>query len=94
MPNGTNADARLTVSSSAVLLTSVLTIAENTTHIVWDVQDNDVMVTFDGSTPTSTNGHKLYVGEKDTWHKETARAAKFIRAGSADGVIHASQFAY
>ncbi len=30
--------------------------------IVLDVQDADVMCTFDGSAPTSTNGHRLYSG--------------------------------
>lgn len=93
-PNGTNADARLTVSSSAVALSSAMTYASNTEFIVWDVQDNDIMVTFDGSTPTASNGHRLYVGDKDTWHVNTARAAQFIRAGSSDGTFHASQFNY
>jgi hypothetical protein len=93
-PNATEADGRLTVSRSSVQISSVLTFASNTVLVVWDVQDNDIMVTFDGSTPTSTNGHRLYVGEKDTWHVNTARAAKFIRAGSADGTLHVSQFNY
>lgn len=91
-PNGTQADARLTVSSSSVQISSVLTLSDNTEFVVWDVQDNDIMVTFDSSTPTASNGHRLYVGEKDIWHKNTAKAAKFIRAGSADGVLHVSQF--
>ena len=94
VPNSTVADGRLTVSNSSVQLSSALTFDPNTKFIVWDVQDNDIMVTFDGSTPTSSNGHRLFVGDKDMWHVDTAKAAKFIRAVSADGTFHASQFYY
>lgn len=96
VPNATSAtaaDERLTVSSTAVALTAA-NIASNTQFIVWDVQGADIMVTFDGSTPTSTNGHRLYAGDRDTWHVDTARKAKFIRATATDGTLHASQFYY
>ena len=98
-PNATSAtapDGRLTVSSSAVLCSTATGYSANadTKFIIWDVQDNDVMVTFDGSTPTSTNGHRLYVGDKDMWHIDTFRKATVIRAGSADGTMHFSQFTY
>lgn len=94
VPNGTSAtaaDQRLTVSSSVVTLSSF---ASNTQFVVWDVQGADIMVTFDGSDPTSSNGHRLYVGDRDTWHVDTARKARFIRATASDGTLHASQFAY
>lgn len=90
-PNGTNADERLTVSSASVQLTSSSWDAR-THYIVLDVQDNDVMCTFDGSTPTSSNGHRLYAGQSYTWSRLAAQSAKFIRQGSSDGVVHASQF--
>lgn len=89
-PNGTYADQRLTVSSSAVAFAD--TFDSNTRYVVIDIQNYDVMVTFDGSTPTSSNGHHLVAGEKYTWHILTARTAKFIRQGANDAVVHGSQF--
>lgn len=91
IPNGSVSDQRLTVSSSVVTFSAFAT---NTTFIVWDCQTADVMVTFDGSDPSSTNGHRLYAGSRDTWHVDTARRARFIRQGSTDGIIHASEFVY
>lgn len=64
-----------------------------TTLVVLDVQDADVMVTFDNSAPTSTNGHRLYAGTNYTWNKATAAAAKFIRQGASNAAIQASEFA-
>ena len=93
VPNGTAADERLAVSNAVVSLTGS-NIASNTQFIVWDVQNADIMVTFDGSNPTTTNGHRLYAGDRDTWHVNTAKVAKFIRATGTDGVFHASQFNY
>ncbi len=88
-------DERLTVSSSAVPFSSLSTWAAGglCRMVVLDVQSNDVMVTFDGSTPTSTNGHRLYAGQNYTWSFEAAQKAQFIRV-SADATIHASPFTY
>lgn len=82
-------DQRLTVSSSVVTLGSF---SDTTNMIVLDVQNADVMVTFDGSTPSSTNGHRLYSGSHFTWSRATAAAAQFIRQGSTDAAIQASEF--
>lgn len=94
-PSGGLVDERLTVSSTAVPFSSIATwrASSNCKFVVLDVQTNDVMVTFDGSTPTSTNGHRLYAGESYTWNFETAADAQFIRV-SADAVVHASPFTY
>lgn len=94
-PASGKTDERLSVSSSAVPFTSAASWnTDGTTRfIVLDVQTADVMVTFDGSTPTSSNGHRLYAGESYTWHVATAAAAQFIRV-SSDGVVHASPFTY
>ena len=89
-PNGTKADERLTVSSSVVPFSTVWDIT--TQYIVLDVQNADVMVTLDGSTPSATNGHRLYAGSNAVWSRQAATAVKFIRFGSTDGVVHASQF--
>ena len=64
-----------------------------TRYIVLDVQDNDVRVTYDDSSPTVTNGHILFAGRSYTWSKEAAQAAKFINnTAAATGIIHASEF--
>lgn len=83
------ADQRLTVSSSVVTLSAF---ADTTNMIVLDVQNADVMVTFDGSDPSATNGHRLYSGSHFTWSRATATAARFIRQGSTDAAIQASEF--
>lgn len=87
--NGT--DQRLTVDSTAggVQLSAF---AADSDYIVWDVQDADIMVTFDGSAPTTTNGHRLYAGQAGTWSVPTATAMKAIRQGATSGVLHATPF--
>lgn len=63
-----------------------------TKYIAMDVQDADVFMTFDGSAPTTSNGHKLFAGRSYTFSKEAAVKAKFIQAGGTSAKIHASQF--
>jgi hypothetical protein len=82
------ADQRLTVSSSAVQLSAF---GDTTNMVMFDIQDADVMCTIDGSTPTSSNGHRLYQGRAYTWSTAMASAAKFIRQAGTDAVIHASE---
>lgn len=83
-------DQTLTVSNSAVQFGTAFN--ELTRYIVLDVQVADVRVTYDGSAPTTSNGHILFAGRSYTWAKETAEAAKFFRDGSTDATIHASEF--
>jgi hypothetical protein len=95
-PAAGQTDERLTVSSSAVPFSSVATWQSSglVKLVMFDVQSNDVMVTVDGSTPTSTNGHRLYAGQNFTWSMEMAAKAQFIRAGASDGTVHASPLSY
>ena len=85
------ADQRLTVDATAggVQFSAFNDIIN---MIVLDVQDADVMCTFDGSAPTSTNGHRLYSGSHYTWSTAAAAAAKFIRQSSTSAAIQASEF--
>lgn len=83
------ADQRLTVSSSVVQLSAF---NELTNMVVLDIQDADVMCTFDGSNPSATNGHRLYSGSHYTWSTAAAAAAKFIRQAGTDAYIQASEF--
>ena len=62
-----------------------------TKFVVLDVQVADVRVTYDGSTPSSTNGHILFAGRSYTWSKAAA-AAKFFEDTTTDATIHASEF--
>lgn len=90
-PTG-EADERLAVSTAAVSLTAGWTSAK-TKYVLIDVQSADVMVTFDGSAPTASNGHLFKAGVQPFfWNKETARVAKFIRAGASDAAIQATPF--
>lgn len=92
-PTTGGTDERLTVSTSAV---SFATNWDDgiTKLVVLDVQTANVMVTFDGSTPSASNGHLMESGTKETWNAGTAKAAKFIRAGASDAAIHASPFTF
>jgi hypothetical protein len=84
-------DQRLLVSNAAPGV-QFSAFNELTNMVVLDVQDADVMCTFDGSVPTSTNGHRLYSGSQYTWSTAAAAAAKFIRQGTTDANIQASEF--
>jgi hypothetical protein len=48
-------------------------------------------VTFDGSNPTSSNGHILEPQQYYLWSKAMAAAAKFIRASIADTTLVLSE---
>ena len=64
----------------------------DTKYCIIDVQDNNVIVTFDGSAPTASNGH-LLVKEKGliTLSFQAAKAAKFLGV-SGVSIVHVSQF--
>jgi hypothetical protein len=85
-------DERLAVSTAVVSLTNAWSSAK-TKYVLIDIQGDDVMVTFDGSNPSSTNGHLF---KKLTppffWNKNTAMAAKFIRANATDASVQATPF--
>lgn len=58
----------------------------------FDIQDADVMATFDGITaPTSSVGHRLQAGEKYRAHAGDAIKAKFIRQGAVSARIQYSE---
>ena len=76
--------------SPALTPLSFAAFERGTKAISFDVQTNDVFMTIDGSTPTSTNGHKLFAGRAYTLSVEAARVAKFI-AASGTAVIFASE---
>jgi len=100
IPSGTGNDHRLTVDATAGGVQFSQSSKDDNTdafdsltkYIAFDVQDADVFMTFDGSAPTTSNGHKLFAGRSYTFSKEAATKAKFIQAGGSPAKIHASQF--
>jgi hypothetical protein len=88
VPNGAQADQRLTVDGSVRQFSSF---HEDTVFVFWTTEDADVRVTFDGSNPTSSNGHLIPRNSSGVWTATLAEAAKFIRSGSTSGIVHASQ---
>jgi hypothetical protein len=64
----------------------------DTDYVVIDVQDNNVIVTFDGSAPGASNGH-LLVKEQGliVLSKNAAKGAKFLGSGGAS-VIQSTEF--
>lgn len=57
-----------------------------------DIQTSNVRVRFDGTAPTSTNGHLLYVGNAYEWSVQRFNGAKFIldTASTSNATIYAS----
>ena len=90
-PGGTDEKLAITGAAKQFATNWRTDASGNHKYIVVDVQTADVMITFDGSTPTSTNGHRFYAGDKATWSVNTAMAAKIIVV-SADAVVHATGF--
>lgn len=91
--NGTVAD-RAVVAGSAAANLIVAAIDASTTHVFWTLTDANVRVTFDGSTPTATNGHQLAAGSSGVWCKKMAEQAKVIREGTSDANFHISEVVY
>jgi hypothetical protein len=51
-----------------------------------------VIVTFDGTTPTASNGHVLTNGWYGWWSKDAAIAAKLLRHAGTSAQVTISQF--
>jgi len=86
-PNGT--PENLAVAGSEV---SLAALHIDTDYVLIDIQDNNVWVTFDNTTPSASNGH-LLVKEQGliVLSKNAAKAAKFIQV-SAAAVIQSTEF--
>lgn len=82
----------LPVSTDAVSFANANAYQASTVQVLVTVSDADVMVTFDGSTPTSSHGHLYPEGSTVLWSKQMANAAQFIRAASTDAVVTATEF--
>lgn len=86
----------LTVSSSSSATSfTASNFATDCEMVFLDVQQQNVLVTFDGSTPGyGTSGHILASGTNYTWQIGALLSAKFALTTSATtAYIYASQFA-
>lgn len=88
--NSPVADQRLTVDATVGGVQFTAYTQSSVALVDLDIQDADVMVTFDGSAPTATNGHRLYTGSSYTWAVARFNAAKFIRQGATSAAVQAS----
>jgi len=84
-PSATTAPEQLAVSSTAVGLTSTTWLPEDAYFLI-EVQSNSMYVSFDGTTPSVSNGFIYISGTREVWSSKRAKAAKFIRV-SADGKV-------
>ena len=88
-PNGSPQNISAATSGSGVAFSAFHI---DTDYVVIDVQDNNVIVTFDGSAPGASNGH-LLVKEQGliVLSKNAAKGAKFLGSGGAS-VIQSTEF--
>jgi len=83
-----------TISSTAELAVD-WTLNASTQHVLVQVNNADLRVTFDGSTtPTATIGFRLTAGSCAYWTKTMATNAKAIRESSTDAVIEFQELNY
>ena len=90
-PNGTAASQNLSVAGTAVQFDST-NFDYKTNSFFVTVHNHPVVVTFDGSTPTSSLGHILPSGWYGFWSKDAVLAAKLIRHTGSSAVVTISQF--
>lgn len=62
-----------------------------TQYVFWTSETSDCRVTFDGSAPTTTNGHLIVEGSSGLWPADLAADAKFIRTTGESAVITATE---
>ena len=88
VPNGNASAQDLTVSSTAV---SFAALHADTTHVMFTVDNAVVRVTFAGDDPTAATGHPMPKYANGYWSRATGEAARFIRDGDSDGVVHITE---
>lgn len=87
----TETDIQLTVSTAVVSLDSA-TLSTTCKYVRIQVKDNPVCVTYDGSTPSASNGEYISPTQTTTLPRATALQLKFIRASAADAVVWAQPY--
>ena len=92
VPNDANLGQAVDVDGTVVSFAN--SFDPKTTCCLVTATGGDFYVTFDGSVPSSTNGHEITVPYRDYWSKEAARVAKMKATGGAIAHLRLSQFTY
>jgi hypothetical protein len=94
--NAISSGVMLTVSStSSATAFTASQFASDVQLLFWDIQGGNVLITIDGTTPSSnTRGHQFVSGTNYTWQLETLIQSKFLLpTGGTTAYIFASQIA-
>lgn len=83
-----------TIDVDGTVLSFTTPIDRGTKMCYITISGGDVYVTFDGTTPSSTNGHHLIVPYDRFWSSEATRVAKFLATGGNVAHVTMSQFTY
>lgn len=92
VPNGTAPSETLTVDGTPVSFTTTLDRGTKMCYIT--CADHDIYVTFDGTNPSSTNGHDIRAPYDRFWSWEATKKAKFLAHGGSVAHVTMSQFTY
>ena len=92
VPNDSQPGQTIDVTSPAASFTQALDY--KTTCCFITTYGADCYVTFDGTTPSASNGHRIVAPFSAYWSKEATRTAKFIAIGGNTAHITMSQFTY
>lgn len=90
-PNGTAPSQNLAVGATAVQFDAT-NFDYKTNSFFVTVHTAGVIVTFDGSTPTASNGHVLPNNWYAFWSKDAVLSAKLLRHTGTSAVVTISQF--
>lgn len=92
IPQSGTTHTQITVGSSAADLSSSLTLAAGTTHVLVQFNDANARVTFDGATTaTASVGFRYVNGTNGFWTKQMFNAANAIREASTDVVVEVQE---
>jgi len=86
MQNVTVADAAVQADMGAI--------KDGTTHVLVSVDGADVYATFDGTTPSTVNGHKWGDGANDVMEVRTFKKAKWIRAAGTSATLRVTEMSH
>lgn len=93
VPNDSNAGQALQVDNTATQ-SFANTLDYKTTCCYVTTSGGNAYVTFDGSTPSATNGHLLTAPYMTFWSKDATRLAKFLGTSGTTCHVRMSQFTY
>lgn len=93
-PSDGYSHGQITVSSTAVTLSSSETIPAKASHVLVQFNDATARVTFDGTTPTASLGFRYVTGSSAYWPRKMWLAAKAIREDATDVVVEVQALNY